>query len=59
MTVRHPEITNLIAKLEQEYPDSILIFSRLDEEEKIKYLAKLELIEYIKLLSEPKKEKDK
>jgi len=54
MTQRSPVITELINKLELEYPDKASVLTDKTEIEREKYLAQLELIAHIKLLTQPK-----
>jgi len=42
--------SELIKKLELEYPNNALILKDMDNLERERYLAKLELIEYIKVI---------
>lgn len=51
----HPALTELIKTLETSYPDKATLLISMSEYEREKYLAKLELIEHIKLLIKDKK----
>ncbi len=53
------QVHNLISELEEEYPDSLLYVKDMKHDERIKYIAKLELIEYMKLKLEMNNKKDK
>jgi hypothetical protein len=47
--------SDLITKLEELYPDKATVLALLSLEDREKYLAKLELIEHIKLILEDKR----
>ncbi len=46
MRVSTSQVHNLISELEEEYPDSLLYVKDMKHDERIKYIAKLEMIEY-------------
>ena len=48
-------LVNLIAKLEKDYPNRATMLTKKSEIERERYLAKLELIEHIKLLAKDDK----
>ncbi len=50
-------VVNLINELEEEYPDSLLAVKDMKHDDRITYIAKLELIEYMKLKLEMKEKK--
>ncbi len=53
------QVHNLINELEEEYPDSLLVVKDFKHDDRIAYIAKLELIEYMKLKLEMNNKKDK
>ena len=53
--MRHPVITELINKLEEVYPDTATALIGMTEMDREKYLAKLEIINHIKLLTQKDK----
>jgi hypothetical protein len=50
-----PALVELINKLESEYPDKATLLSDMDIVERERYIAKLELIQHIKLLTKKDK----
>jgi len=50
-------VVNLINELEEEYPDSLLAVKDMKHDDRIAYIAKLEMIEYMKLKLEMKEKK--
>ncbi len=53
------QVHNLITELESEYPDSMIATKDLNHDQRTAYMAKLELIEYMKLKLTQNEEKKK
>ena len=53
--MRNPVITELINKLEEQYPNRATAMTNMTEIERERYLAQLELINHIKLLTKKDK----
>jgi len=52
------KMDELLETLDRDYPDTATMLMGMDDKERDQYLAKIELINHIKMLNEPKK-KDK
>jgi len=47
----------LLETLDRDYPDTATMLMGMDDKERDRYLAKIELINHIKMLNEPKPKK--